>query len=1230
MSGKRLNPFQHALQRPDTYIGSIKTVNLETYILDGEGNVQIKKVKWNAGLFNIIREIGSNCIDNKWRSIADGYDMKSIRVEWDSSTQTLSFWNDGKHIPVEKQTYSYEDYRKGNVIKEVMYPAEVFFGEMLAGTNFEDDEERKTSGRNGMGSKCTNVFSTRFEVEHTDPDAGKKFLQVYTDNAKERSDPKVTSFKAKNGWTKITFSPDFDRFGYDIAQHNDDFVGLLGMYILEIAAMTALPVHLIIDGESKKYHLKTFDKYARMFYPDTKTHKMDSIKLPNGDECVVVESHIDIRMDIPDMLEDTRHLAFVNGLKTKDGGVHVDAWRDAIFPSFVRTYNSRNVRGAQLVKTSAKEVYPYLTMFIRTEMDKPSFDTQTKDRLNGPEYNIFPEGKTKAIREARDEIKSKIDNAVKKMMKWNFVSLLEEKLTAKSDRGKPKKSGRRVNLGSKAQEANLAGKKPEKCTLYITEGLSAKTMAISGISSLTKGQDFNGAFAVQGKFINVANASSNEIASNEESNMLKEMLNLRLGVDYSKDENWKTLRYHKVMLMTDADDDGIHIRGLLINYFYTLWPQLYERNFVGSFSTAVAKVSLQGKKESMLFYSNPEYKQWYEETGHKLKISEVKYLKGLGSIHPDDVSGYFSNPKAVRYFAEGDEDQYMDLGFNDEKSDWRKEWLLRDMKPAVNTDEDSEDDFEEPEFVYDGDLGISTFVDNQLVIYHRMALRRALPNYMDGFKESQRKAFYAIRYRNYKKTMDLEKVMGAVKEITGYHHGGASLLGTIRNMAVSYPGSNNIALLQSDGGFGSRLEGGKDAAAARYIATALEDIAKLIFPSDDDVLLENVFEDNEKAEYKFFVPVICMLLVNGSDGIASGFSTNIPNYNPEDIVRWTRAWLDGTHRDEPKLVPWYRGITGPITLEKSTKSSKKFDRWRSKGVLFECEPGCGTNVGGVKCKGEKGWWHITDLPVGKWTQSMKEHLEYLMSCSPPKGKNWKKLENKCITDFREYNTNDLVHFMIKPTKSRDGNDWEPDMDDTLKCMQATKTLKNMVAIDENNYPTRFSKPEDILKVWCPRRLTYYDRRRDYLLKLAHHNLDRALNRYKYVKAVGVDKTLDMHQDDDALEKAMLKMGLQKMSSSVVPERDSTTGGDDNSSSSSSVSFDYLLSMQMRSMTVKKLAELKKEADIMRQKIKDLEGTTGADLWRADLDSFEIGYKKYLQSRQFATKPMDKTKQRKRR
>lgn len=1192
--GKRLNPFQHALKRPDTYIGSAKTVSTNVYLFDDSlGTAVLKKCQYNPGLFNIVREILSNAIDNVWRSNEKGTPMKRIDISIDTSDGSITVWNDGYCIPVHVEEYEYTDPRSGKTFVDKLYPAEVFFGDMFAGTNYDDDEVRKTSGRNGMGAKATNVFSKEFVVECTCPDDKKKFYQVYRKNGRERDPPKITSCRNKTGYTSISFTPDYKYFSYPSDEEpgiDENFTSLLKLYAYEVSMITGILVKFSVDGEKKNIRVNSLEKFVRLFHPDTE-RKLVSFKSPNGDDCVLVET------DEPelDATEDISQISFVNGIRTKSGGLHVETWKDAVIPAIVRGFNSKRPKRGEksLLKTSAKEIYPYLQLFIRVEVDRPRFASQTKDELT----EIFNE-KNKSIpyrlfnarkKTEKEEWMRHLDLAVKKILKWNFIVLLEEKLLAKFDRALARKEGsskKRINMGSKADDANFAGgKRSMECTLWLAEGLSAKTFAVSGFSHMTGGRDLNGVFALKGKPLNTQKASARMMNNNEEINMLKKILGLRHGIDYSIDKNFKTLRYGKVNICADADDDGIHIRGLVLSFFYKWYPALLSRQCIHSLSTAVATAIFSGRKNKLLFYSNPEFKRWYDSSEtEKMKRLQIKYIKGLGTINPRDVPGYFKDPKLITYVMEGDEEEYMDLGFGETKNyaDARKEWITRDMTPSLDMNPEEVESEEEEDFAYQGELGLSTFVDQQLIIYHRETFRRSLPSIWDGLKESQRKILFGLINQNYKSTVGLVEACGAIKKDSAYHHGESSLYGTTIKMVQGFVGSNNIPLLQRDGQFGSRLEGGKDAAAPRYISTGLEKIARIIFSANDDPLLERMISDNKPVEYKFFMPIIPMILVNGVYGISTGYSSTVPCYNPLDLVKWIETWLDDEDAvdDLEELVPWYRGFTGKIKL---VKKGGKAISWISEGKM---EKGTGK---------DKGWWNITELPIGLWSSDFKAWLEYLESGAVPKDKKWKKLNVKCLSDIRDYTTANTVHFQIKPTR-----DFIPDIDTNgnMSSLRQKKSLMNMIAIDENNYPHRFESPEDILKVFCPKRLSYYNLRKKYILKVLKKDLLKASNRYRFVKGV-VDKKLDLYQTDEDLEKTL---SSEKWHFRKIP------------SEKKDPSYDYLLSMQMRSMTVKKLAELRNEKEKLKTSISETKGKSIQNMWREELAEFRKAYKVFLRTR----------------
>ena len=819
-AGKVLDSFEHALHRPDTYIGSVKTSKRLEWVWGTDGASQ-EEILFNPGLFNAIREIGSNIIDNKWRGDSEGSPpMKKIVITMDPESGRVTFWNDGRCIPVHKETYKFRPPFKEPYTLD-LYPSVVFFAHMGAGTNFNDTEERKTSGRNGMGAKLANVFSTEFEVENVDPRDNAKFFQKHWSNGQKSTEPKVTKCTNKTGYTRISFVPDYKYFNFpskESPRMTEDLIGVVKMYAAQIAMFTGIPVTF----NGKKLAIKNLEQYARLFYKDRTNHKLAVFKANSGDECVVVEG-LPPQVDSKERVE---HISFVNGIQTFRGGVHVKKWESSIITPFVTFFNKRPPPEGEkkALRVSGDLVKPYFTFFIRADVSKPQFGTQTKDELTDPPYKI---SLTKAFKAGRD-------SNFKKMMKWNFIELLEDKLASKLDQSQRRKEGTRKRVtGKGVSEANKAGtKESSECTLCIAEGLSAKAFVDRGIGSIRGakgrkeycGQDYYGSLAIRGKFMNVQNSATAKINANKEIHLIKQMLGLRRGMDYSKEENFKTLRYGKVWLVTDADDDGIHIRGLLIQFFYREYPTLVARNFLEAFNTAVVKAFL-GKKKCRLFYSIPQFKGWNESHPAACK-GKPKYYKGLGSINPKDAPGYFRDPKVVSYFIEGDEEEYMNLGFDKDASDQRKDWITRDMTkdPDVtdciqsddpsdsdeeidlNAEEDSEGpsvpEVSQTDFVYEGRLSLSTFVDQQLIIYHKSAIRRSIPGIFDGFKEGQRKVLYAIRKAKFKNTRDLERVAGLVKQETGYHHGAISLQKAIIKMAQGYVGSNNIPLLVNDGEMG--------------------------------------------------------------------------------------------------------------------------------------------------------------------------------------------------------------------------------------------------------------------------------------------------------------------------------------------------------------------------------------------------------------------------------------------
>ena len=419
------------------------------------------------------------------------------------------------------------------------------------------------------------------------------------------------------------------------------------------------------------------------------------------------------------------------------------------------------------------------------------------------------------------------------------------------------------------------------CTLILTEGDSAKTLAVAGLGVV--GRDKYGVYPLRGKLLNVREASHKQIMDNKEITELVKILGLTYKKKYHSLEDMKSLRYGKMMIMTDQDQDGSHIKGLLINFIHHNWPELLRLPFMEEFITPIVKVSKQN--QSISFYSLPEFNEWKAAT-ENWHTWKVKYYKGLGTSTSKEAKEYFSDMvrHRIKFRHQNEQDDhYINLAFSKKAIDQRKQWLTDWMEEGKRRKE-----LGLPEvYLYEKDtkaVSYQDFVNKELVLFSNLDNERSIPCLVDGFKPGQRKVMFTCLMRNDKREVKVAQLAGSVGEKSAYHHGEASLMGTIIGLAQNYVGSNNINLLEPIGQFGTRLAGGKDHASPRYIFTKMSPLTRLIFNVNDDPLLKYLSEDNQRIEPEWYMPILPMVLVNGAEGIGTGWSTKIYNYNPREIV----------------------------------------------------------------------------------------------------------------------------------------------------------------------------------------------------------------------------------------------------------------------------------------------------------------------------------------------------------
>eukprot|EP00943_MAST-04B_sp_MAST-4B-sp1_P009208 g9208.t1 len=732
----------------------------------------------------------------------------------------------------------------------------------------------------------------------------------------------------------------------------------------------------------------------------------------------------------------------------------------------------------------------------------------------------------------------------------------------------------------KLEDANDAGSaKSLECSLILTEGDSAKALAVAGLSVV--GRDKYGVFPLKGKMLNVRDAPAKQIVNNAEIKNIISILNLDMRKKYKGDSLVNQgLRYGRIIIMADQDHDGSHIKGLLLNMIACFWPELIKKkDFLCTFNTPIVKAFKKGrskKKDIKTFFTLASYRKWKTSlTDEEMSTYNVKYYKGLGTSTADEARTYFSNLDKhlvpFCYVDDGEADfERLDMAFRGHRAADRRDWLLGHLEnEKANEDGGSR-------LRLQSKIPISSFVDNELVLFSCADNVRSIGNAIDGLKPSQRKVLYSCFKRKLKSEIKVAQLAGYVSEHSAYHHGEMSLQSTIMGMAQDYVGSNNIPLLFPSGQFGTRLQGGRDSASARYIFTRLQDITRLIYPVADDPLLKYNDDDGYLVEPEMYVPIIPMALVNGIEGIGTGWSTSVPMYNPLHLIQWLIADMDGNSKDE--LIPWVRGFTGKIRPKRAVKGSTSIAAFESTGKVDVI------NTSTVE---------ITELPVNRWTEDQKMLLMKLVAA-------------KSISSFREHHTEEKVSFRV--TLKRNQLKVLNDEEKLLRLFKLVTPIhtSNMHLFDATGTIKKFNRPEDIIEEYYPVRLNLYGDRKKYELSKLQTKKKMLDNRSRFIEMVSGGDIKIQNRSRDEIAASLSSNGFltkSAISDSNNGEKNAIDENDmeyNDSADRAWKEYDYLLNIPLWQLSAESVSTLTDEREEINQKVQALENTSHEAMWKNEL------------------------------
>ena len=1020
---QKLTDKEHILKKPDTYIGSIENTDHTDYIFNDDKIVS-KEFQYIPGLYKLFDEGIVNCRDHVIRqaqavkdNIENALPVSNIEITIDADG-TIHMYNDGNGIDVAQ----HPEYK--------IWIPEMIFGHLRTSTNYDENKKEKiVGGKNGFGFKLVLIWSTYGKVETVDHVRGLKYVQEFKNNLNEIGKPSITKCKTKP-YTRVSFKPDYQRLGIDGL--TEDMMALFKKRVYDVSAITDKTIKVKYNGQLVP--CKNFEQYIDL-YVGSKTDVKRVHELANDrwEYAVCLAPN-----------DEFQQVSFVNGICTSKGGKHVEYIMNQIIRKLCAYIKTK-----KKVDVKPNTIKEQLMLFLRCDIENPSFNSQTKDEL-GTAASSFGSSCT---------VSDGFIDKIAKMGVMNAACALtevKENKAAKKTDGTKSKSIRGI---PKLIDANFAGTaKSGQCTLILCEGDSAKAGIVSGLSK--EDRNIIGVYPMKGKIFNTRGETLKRISENKEIIEMKQILGLETGKKYTKESALSTIRYSSVLFMTDQDLDGSHIKGLGLNLFQDQWNSLSTLdNFIGFMNTPILKAKKNGQE--LLFYNDGEYKKWTNE--NDVKGWSIKYYKGLGTSTGKEFKEYFANKKIVYFSHDGaSSDNVVDMVFNKKRADERKEWLTNyDRNSYLDTN--------------DNKVSYTDFVNKELIHFSKYDCERSIPNMMDGLKISLRKILYSAFKKNLTSEIKVAQFSGYVSEQSGYHHGEASLNAAIVGMAQDYVGSNNINLLMPNGQFGTRLQGGKDSASERYIFTQLNQITRYIYRKEDDAVLEYLEDDGFPVEPMFYVPIIPMILVNGGKGIGTGFSTDILSYSVENLIVYLQRKLKGELVDEIEFRPQYRGFTG---------------------TCHEFDNGNKYIVKGTYQKINDRKVRVTELPIGHWTDDFKQHIENLMEAD-------KNKKNKAfVKDYNDMSTDTTVDIEITFNdpidETIDGSNLYNNFEKMMK-LYASLSTNNMHLFNDEEKLMKFDSEKDIIDSYFPIRLKYYKKRKDYMIDAIQKELKLLSNKARYVQ-----------------------------------------------------------------------------------------------------------------------------------
>lgn len=1081
---------QHIIDIPDTYIGAISNEPRDTFLCDYDSETQnyyLAEVTFPESIERLFLEGISNSGNNADETRREGKDPGAIWI-W-ADEQNVIIKNTGNSVPIIENEEN----------PEFLNP-EMIFGTLMTSSNYDQNVPRMGCGKNGFGAKLINIFSKKFWVDIKDPINHKEYHGVWRNNMTKHKIGDVTDMerKDKEGYVQVGWRLDFNRF--DMECYPQEAIKSFARYAIDFSYTCKVPVYfndILCDKRKPQDFLSLFlpaeEAKKAIFYYEWEPNFSPPLndKGEFNTKKIDYSKHIaKVELIIADTPDAGFFHSYVNGLITQ-GGVHVNAVNEIVTKHIANVINDR---ATFTKKITVKDVKPHISFVLNCRLVDPAYKEQSKINLVKPKIDL-----------------SINENHLKKIMKWSCIDAIYTSIYSKLERDIAKTDAKKKKYvdSDKGEDANMAGgKNADKCDFYIVEGNSAGAY-LKKRRDLIGGKNVIGYAAIRGKPLNVTNAGPEQIYNNKEIAMIKQFLGLCEGLDYTLPENYKTLRYKgKIVFCADADTDGMHIIGMLINYFNERFPSLQKLGILYYLKIAMIKVKDRHDQIVERFYSYREFKDHAERYTDKKKYN-IQYFKGLATSSNPDIHDDISTASLVQINEDTETQETLTHAFDKNYADVRKLWIeeFDDSVPPMIEDDGLidivvtknvkkgkkkapvQEILQIPRKIQD----ITDYIKKNLMLFTMDNLFRAIPSMYDGLKQSQRKILWVALQHWGKgmknKQMKVSQFGAKVADKTAYLHGPKSLENAIIKFAQGFVGANNLPFFEAWGQFGCRDDGGvgADVPDGRYPNVKLAKWCKIAFPADLMKLLPGKEEEGEIIEPASLPCIIPMHVINGSTGIATGYSNGIVKHNIYDVISWLRARFEIENYDKenlPVLVPFYNGFKGRIVVDDKTVNEAVIgggdeladitleeyseDKEEVEEIIvnrFKRTTGKSMKSYGIYTfsldKKEENVIEITELPIGVWLKNYRKWLTTLR-------------ENKLLKSFDDLSTSEEPHYILYGFTPPDGKKISYE---TLGLVKAIG-MSNITLIDDNAKPYIFNDIHDVMEAYYNNMIKLFDRLRE--------------------------------------------------------------------------------------------------------------------------------------------------------